>query len=460
MVDDDPIIRELYSTTLKSAGFFVSTTANTADAAKLLTERHYDGLLLDLFLYPNRSSLEDIEFFLGISPKTKIMILTANASIPTAVEAMRRGATGFFLKNQDLSKIIDGLQSLLIDTQPTSTKLESSNSYGIIGCSKAIHSVLSAIDKFKDVDSTVLITGESGTGKELVARALHTASHRSKEPFFAVNCGAIPENLLESELFGYRRGAFTDAKTDKKGIFELASSGTLLLDEIGELPLSLQVKLLRALQEKEVRPLGGDRAIPIDTRLIAATNRDLIEECEQGRFREDLFYRLSVLNLRIPPLRERPDDIPVLVEHFLGRFNAKFNRQVLLPKPDVMAHLKAYPWPGNIRELQNALERSVVLAQNQEIDLDTLFESNRESSHHADDNYLPLFSDTKYDKAHSSFEKKYLVGLLKSAQGNVCQASRVSGIHRPQLYRLIKRHSLDVENFKYEKTESSELRAN
>jgi DNA-binding NtrC family response regulator len=296
----------------------------------------------------------------------------------------------------------------------------------------------------------VLILGESGTGKELVARAIHESSSRSDKPFMAINCGAIPEQLLESELFGHRRGSFTDAKSDRKGIFEVCSDGTLLLDEIGDMPLPLQTKLLRVLQERQITPIGATSPMPIRTRVIAATHRDIASEAKMRRFREDLYYRLSVVVVRLPPLRERRDDIPILTEHFLDEFNRRFDRQIRPPNASTMMQLISYDWPGNVRELQNAIERAVVLSSGDELQLDHTFSPTDSPTDNIDGakklTETSELSSTLYtltlSEAKQQFERTYLRQLLQRSRGNISEAARISGRYRADIYRLMNRYNL------------------
>jgi DNA-binding NtrC family response regulator len=307
------------------------------------------------------------------APYSKVYLLASDSTIHAAVDAMKRGATGYFEKTRDLASLVSDLLALQQRSSDQSVIGDGDCCASLIGESKAILEVKDAIVRLKDVDSMVLLLGESGTGKEVIARAIHASSNRAKHRFDAVNCGAIPEALLESELFGHKRGAFTDAKADRKGIFELCSNGTLLLDEIGDMPLSLQMKLLRVLQEWEVTPVGCSTAIKVNTRVIAATHHDLKAEARSKQFREDLYYRLSIVVLHAPPLRERKEDIPLLSEHFLQLLQKRFSRGVQPLSHSVLSRMMAYDWPGNVRELQNALERAVVMSLNGQIHIKDVF---------------------------------------------------------------------------------------
>ncbi len=450
IVDDDEDLSALFVRVMESRGIEARAAHTAKSACEWISREPFDGVLLDVSLGDD-NGLNAMEFLIAEQPQCKIMVLTAHSSVATAVEAMRRGATGFFTKDKGCDKIVDELMQLLNLTTVSDKALSASSlgNHGMLGVSPAIRQVISSIDRMAAVDSTVLITGESGTGKELVARGLHSGSGRKEQPFAAVNCGAIPENLLESELFGHRRGSFTDAKFDRKGIFEMCADGTLLLDEIGDMPLPLQVKLLRVLQDREIRPVGGNEAIKVATRVIAATHRNLEEEARAGRFRWDLYYRLSVLHVDIPPLRGRRDDIPVLVEHFLKTFNERFDRKVQFPRPEIMARLQAYHWPGNVRELQNTLERGVVLSKDGELSIEDLFVGHGKTmpvrnEQVPDANATPM----SYHGAKEGFERQYVTQLLRYSNGNVSEAARISGQCRPQLYRILNRLGMNPDEFK------------
>lgn len=311
---------------------------------------------------------------------------------------------------------------------------------GLFGRSPAIRDLADQIQRLKTVDTTVLISGESGVGKELVARALHDLSPRRSAHFEAINCAAIPETLLESQLFGHVKGAFTDAKTDRKGLFVQADRGTLFLDELGELPVGLQGKLLRVLQEKEVLPLGATSTTKVDARIIAATNRDLIAEIERKSFRSDLYFRVSVVEIRVPPLRARREDVPFLVRHFVARMTERYDRRPVDLEPGVMERLVSYNWPGNVRELQNRVERAVVLSGGGSLDVEDFFPGEPRRGHARSG---PTFADEK-----ARFERQYLVELLEAARGNVSAAARMAGKFRTDLYRLCSRHQIDPAAFR------------
>lgn len=447
IVDDDEQVAQFYSRLFANQGFVVDLAKDLSALHSHLATNTYDAVLLDLEL-GREDGLEGLVSVLRESPSARVYILTAHGSVDRAVEAMRKGASGFFEKGSDPGQLLEELKGIA-DT--SECRVSDLAQMGLIGQSPALQAVLEKIDRIREVDSTVLLLGESGTGKEVIARAIHRTSRRSKFRFSAINCGAIPEALLESELFGHKRGAFTDAKADRKGIFELSSSGTLLLDEIGDMPLSLQTKLLRVLQEREITPVGSSETIKIDTRIIAATHRDIFNESESKRFREDLYYRLSIIVLRIPALRERIEDIPHLVEHFLGIYKQKFNRDIKMPTASEMARITAYQWPGNIRELQNSMERAVVLSHNGRLNLEDVFAPlagvtrpvNQVPEPVKDQQHLNLFLGYPLTDAKREFEKFYLEHHLTTCRGNVSDLAEKSGRYRADIYRLLNRYGIE-----------------
>ena len=451
LVDDDEMITRFFEAFLNAAGFLTHACQDLRALREVMTQYYFDAVVLDLQLGEEQGT-ECLPFILKVSPSTKVFILTSHGSIERAVECMRRGATGFFTKGTEPEKILAEVSAHLTPPVKGAMQLTSEHrkALGLVGESPAIHEMLTMIDKIRAVDSTVLILGESGTGKEVVARAIHQTSLRSAERFNAINCGAIPEQLLESELFGHRKGSFTDAKCDRKGIFEVCSSGTLLLDEIGDMPLALQTKLLRVLQERQVTPIGSTTPININTRLIAATHRDILDEAKSKRFREDLYYRLSVVVIRIPPLRHRIEDIPHLTHHFLAQFNQRFAKNVRAPSAAVLARMMAYDWPGNVRELQNAIERAVVLSTNDELDINDIFQhlSLRTALPAPEEGLNRSVFSMPLTEAKQCFEKTYLENLLQLSGGNISEAARISGRYRADIYRLMHRYGFDKGSFR------------
>lgn len=450
IVDDDISVCKCYESILDKAGFFVGSAQNLNGLYEALRSFSYDVILLDLQL-GEEEGLNGLPLILREQPFAKVYILTSNGTIARAVDCMNRGASGFFEKSSDLDRIVAEIKSA-VTAKPVNNLSEEAclSTVGLIGDSAAIQETIATIRKIRNVDSTVLILGESGTGKEVVARAIHKSSQRSGDRFEAINCGAIPETLLESELFGHKKGAFTDAKTDRKGIFEVCTNGTLLLDEIGDMPFSLQTKLLRVLQERQITPVGSNTAININTRVIAATHRDIQDECRSKRFREDLFYRLSVVVLHIPALRHRIEDVPKLTEHFLSQFNSRFNKDVRLPDNRLLARMMAYDWPGNVRELQNSIERAVVLSTDDTLTLENIFQHLDTSARRSNDKSLDVssaFALPLTDAKHY-FEKIYLENLLTTSSGNISEAARICGRYRADIYRLMDRYGFDQATFR------------
>lgn len=365
VVDDDSSLREFLTIMLEREGYQVTAAPDALTALKMLRSSSFDLILSDIKM-PGMSGVELLDVVTAEAPETIVVMMTAFSSTEDAVDAMKRGAYDYIVKpfdNDELRLVISNAlerKTLKQENVRLKKELHKLQSFsGLVGKSKAMLAVYDLIDKVADNRVSVLITGESGTGKEIVARAIHQQSSRKNNPFIAVNCGAIPENLLESELFGYEKGAFTGAERQKPGLMEEAEGGTLFLDEIGELPQLMQVKLLRVLQESEVRRVGGSRSVKLDFRLLTATNKNLTDEVAAGRFREDLFYRLNVIELHLPPLRDKKEDIPQLIKYFCARRNT----EDVIVAEDALRCLTAYHWPGNVRELENVVERCLVLGQ-------------------------------------------------------------------------------------------------
>lgn len=434
---------------LRSAGYAVDCVATIAEMLNAAAMADFSAIILDMHL-TDGNSLDFLNALLLENLSTKIIVLTAHGSVDLAVDALRRGASGFITKPTSAERLIQEL-SRLVPIAPSSCLASSLTECGIIGESMAMKKVYQILDRVKDVDSTVLIQGESGTGKELIARALHTLSPRRNERFEAINCAAIPETLLESELFGHTKGAFTDARQDRKGLFEVCSQGTLLLDEIGDMPLALQAKLLRVLQEREIMPLGSQRTIKIGTRIVAATNKNLVREVEAGRFRCDLYYRLSVVEVTLPSLRERSEDIPLLARYFFESFSKRFGKDLTPLPAEVLARMSVYPWPGNIRELQNTLERAVILATKDALSVDDIFPphlmSPTTAMRHARSESLRQDIGSLEDE-RALFEVHYLNALLTMTHGNISLAAKRAGKFRADLYRLLGKYQIDPANFR------------
>lgn len=441
IVDDDDSIRLLFIKKLEELGYKTFGASNSNEAMQLIERTSFSLILLDQQL-KSELGTDLLSTFLQKDPFTKIVFLTSHESIKLAIETMKLGASSFLVKSDPIDENIAHIMNLLDNEKAYKDDcfFPSSN---IIGRSEPIRSALSKALKVKNSNSTILLTGESGVGKEMFAKFIHQVSDRKNNPFIAINCAAISESLLEAELFGFRKGAFTDAKLDRKGFFETCSDGTLLLDEIGETSPCLQAKLLRVLQEREVTPVGSCHPIKVNTRVIAATNRDLQKEVHEKRFREDLYYRLAVIHIEIPTLRDRVDDIPLLVDSFLKQFNKRFNKSVHSPSNEVLSRLKAYPWPGNIRELYNAIERGVLLSENNELAVEDLLpqKSRSQSTPALDTAKLPF----DYSKAKDIFEKNYIENLLKNTNYNVTDAAKISNQYRTNIYRLIKKHNIAID---------------
>jgi two-component system response regulator GlrR len=444
LVDDDPDLLKLISLRLTSAGYRVRTadSGETALAALALAR---PGLVITDLKMPGIDGMQLFEAIHRQHPALPVIILTAHGTIPDAVSATQRGVFGFLTKPFDSQELLQKVAASL--KLSGNAPVESDTAAGewregILTRSPKMEDLLRQARLVAESDASVLIYGDSGTGKELLARAIHRASRRASRPFVAVNCGAIPGDLLESELFGHARGAFTGAVVAHKGLFQAADGGTLLLDEIGDMPLPLQVKLLRVLQEGEVRPVGATQAMPVDVRVISATHRDLEVQRAEGRFREDLYYRLNVVSLNLPPLSERREDIPLLSAHILRRLAERYRKPVPTLAPDAMALLVAAPWPGNVRQLLNLLEQAVALTPTTVIPGSLVANALKEDA----------AALVPFEEARKSFERDYLARLLKITGGNVTQAAQLAKRNRTEFYKLLQRHRLEPAQFKEAKT--------
>ncbi len=442
VVDDEENLRHMLSVVLKKQGYMVESAAHGGEALELLAAGGYDFILSDIMMpvMDGRALLGEISR-LGIGGT--VIMMSAYGDIETALECMQKGAYDYISKpfrNDEIVLVLKKAverERLKEENRRLKEELRLEGSCGgIISRSPAMLEVFSLIRRVCDYRTTVLISGESGTGKELVARALHYEGARRGGPFVAINCAAIPETLLESELFGHARGAFTDAISDKAGLFEQADGGTLFLDEIGEMPLSLQVKLLRVLQDEEVRRLGGGVTKRVDVRVVSATSRRLEDEVASGRFREDLFFRLNVFAISLPPLRERPEDIPLLAEHFLQRYCRRFVKGVESLSPGAMAAMSAYPWPGNVRELENVIERGVILCDLPELGVAQLPERVLASRSRGDE-LLMVGESLSIKQSGEALERALIRRALEKTGGNRTHAARLLEIsHRALLYKL------------------------
>ncbi|WP_454778800.1 two-component system response regulator GlrR [Klebsiella michiganensis] len=434
LVDDDPGLLKLLGMRLVSEGYSVLTAESGPEALRTLSRDKVDLVVSDLRM----DEMDGLQLFSEIQkvqPGMPVIILTAHGSIPDAVAATQQGVFSFLTKPVDKDALYKAIDDALEQSAPTTDERWRQ---AIVTRSPLMERLLEQAGMVAQSDVSVLINGQSGTGKEIVAQAIHNASPRRDKPFVAINCGALPEQLLESELFGHARGAFTGAVSNREGLFQAAEGGTLFLDEIGDMPVALQVKLLRVLQERKVRPLGSNRDIDIDVRIISATHRDLPKAMARGEFREDLFYRLNVVNLKIPPLAERTEDIPLLANHLLRQSADRHKPFVRSFSTDAMKRLMAAKWPGNVRQLVNVIEQCVALTSSPVIS-DALVEQALEGENTA----LPTFVE-----ARNQFELNYLRKLLQTTKGNVTHAARMAGRNRTEFYKLLSRHELDANDFK------------
>jgi two-component system response regulator GlrR len=445
VVDDDPNLLELLRIRLESGNYQVTTALKEEEALKAAQEQVFDLSIVDLKLAQG-DGITLMQALHLINPQMPVIILTAHGSIESAVEAMRKGAYSYLtkpfeaqdlffqmeraLENRRLSSEVNRLKNLLKE------KYDFDN---IVAKSGKMQRVLEMVARIAQTDSTVYIHGESGTGKELIAKAIHLASARKNKAFIALNCAALPETLLESELFGHEKGAFTGAIRSTKGLFTQAHEGSLFLDEIGDMSLSLQAKLLRVLQERQFYPVGSERSVEVDVRVVVATQKDLEEAVKQGGFREDLFYRIHVIPIPLPPLRERKEDIPPLVEHFLKKYNQQMKKEIEGLTPAAMQRLMLHDWPGNVRELENTIEYAVAMAQQNWIKEDLILQTR---TLQAPEPLKPL------KESKDAFEKTYLTNLLQISEGNVSRAAKLAGKYRADFYDLLKKHGLKTEKFK------------
>jgi two-component system response regulator AtoC len=451
IIDDEENMRHMLSSMLKKSGYRVYTASNGSEALNMVDRTLYDFILCDLKM-PGMSGMEFFEAARDKLWASTVIMMSAYGSIDTAVEAMKKGAYDFISKPFKLDEVLLALkkaeerESLKRENRwlkERIRKIQDDYHFGnMVAKSKGMEAVFRIAEKVAQYDTTVLICGASGTGKELIAQGIHFAGKRAKNPMVPVNCGGIPENLLESELFGYKRGAFTGADSDRKGLFEEADRGTIFLDEIGELPLSLQVKLLRVLQENEIRPVGDSKTKKIDVRVIAATSKNLEDETKNGTFREDLFFRLNVMPIQLPPLKDRPEDIPILSQHFINRFNISLEKNIKGITPAAMSILLKYHWPGNVRELGNVIERAVVLAEetilvpeNFPLDLGEIQEREKVED---------VFDGHSLKAAQKILEKRLIIKALEATNGNRTKAARILEISHPSLLSKIKTYNINL----------------
>jgi two-component system response regulator AtoC len=446
VIDDEPNLRHVLTAVLEKAGYTVSSAADGMEALSLTETKPFDVILCDLRM-PRMDGLAFLKHAATQGLDAAIIMMSAYGTIDTAVEAMKLGAADYISKpfkpDEILLKLgqIEERNRLRQENIRLRDAVQETFSFqNIVAKSESMREVFDTIQKVADYKTTVLITGESGTGKELIARAIHFNGARKHKQIVAVNCGGLPENLLESELFGHVKGAFTDAASDKKGIFQEASGGTFFLDEIAELPLSLQVKLLRVLQDEMVRPVGSTQSVKVDVRIIAATAQDLAETVKQGTFRDDLFYRINVLSIHVPPLRDRKEDIPLLANHFIEKFKKRLNKEIKGIRPEALKALMDYPWPGNVRELENVIERTMVLTERLEIHLDELPEEIRSSPAAARDHWP---ADSISLKANTmALEKSLIQRALLETNNNRTHAAKLLEISHPTLLSKMKTYGI------------------
>ncbi|ELY4481896.1 two-component system response regulator GlrR [Cronobacter turicensis] len=434
LVDDDPGLLKLLGLRLTSEGFTVETAESGHEGLRILGREKIDLVISDLRM----DEMDGMQLFAEIQklqPGMPVIILTAHGSIPDAVAATQQGVFSFLTKPVDKDALYKAIDDALAHAAPAGDEQWRET---IVTRSPAMLRLLEQAHMVAQSDVSVLINGQSGTGKEILAQAIHNASPRAKNAFIAINCGALPEQLLESELFGHARGAFTGAVSSREGLFQAAEGGTLFLDEIGDMPVPLQVKLLRVLQERKVRPLGSNRDIDINVRIISATHRDLPKAMARGEFREDLFYRLNVVNLKIPALQERAEDIPLLASHLLRQAADRHKPFVRSFSTDAMKRLMAASWPGNVRQLVNVIEQCVALTS-----APVISEALVEQALEGENTVLPTFVE-----ARNQFELNYLRKLLQITKGNVTHAARMAGRNRTEFYKLLARHELEANDFK------------
>lgn len=450
IVDDEKIIRESLAFVLRNENYEVDEAEDGLTAFQLLKKNFYDLIITDLEM-PNMKGIDLLEKIKQLNIQIPVIIITAFGSLNTAISALRNGASDYILKPIEFDEITFRVKQLflkkdlIVDNKILRNQINSHfNLDNMIGESEAMREVFSLIKRVSNSNTTVLITGETGTGKELAARSIHQNSERREKPFIPVNCGAIPENLYESEFFGYKKGAFTGAVSDHDGLFKSADKGTLFLDEIADLPEHVQVKLLRVLQEKEIKPLGSDKFLKVDVRIIAATNKDLKKEVEEKRFRDDLYYRINIIEIKMPKLSERKEDIPLLVDFFIKKYNKELKKHIKGIDNKAMQAFMNYNWEGNLRELENMIERLILLNENNEIITIKDFPSYMKEKTGVHEDY-----DDELSKALESYEKQHIINILKKTKGNRSESAKLLKIDVSTLYRKMLRYNIN--DFEYEK---------
>ncbi len=450
VIDDEENMRHVLTVLLGRCGYLVDTAADGYQGLNLAESGQYDFILCDLKM-PGMGGMDFLKSVKEKPISAVIIMMSAYGTIDTAIEAMKSGAYDYISKPFKTDEVYltlkkaeerESLRKENLRLKEQIRKVADNYRFGnMVAESQAMKSVFALAEKAAQYNATVLITGESGTGKELIAKGIHFSGEKAAMPFVPVNCGGIPENLLESEFFGYKKGAFTGADRNRKGLFEEADNGTIFLDEIGEMPLSLQIKFLRVLQESEIRPVGDSKTKKIHVRVIAATSKNLESEIREGRFRQDLFYRLNVLPIHLPPLRERIEDIPLLTQHFIDKFNKIFQKEIKGIAPDALSVLLKAKWPGNVRELENAIERAMILAEEQILSKENLPPGILESD---PENTDEIFEGYSLKTAQKILEKKMIVKALTATRGNRTHAGRLLEISHPSLLQKIKAYKISV----------------
>ena len=447
IIDDEKSLLEVLSMVFKKEGYEVKAAASGAEALEILNSNSVDLVITDIRM-PHISGMEILQYVKGNMPEVPVIVITAYGSIQQAVEALKAGALDYIVKPFDVEElkilVARGLERKHLEQENLLLKKDLKEKFrfeDMIGKSRLMQEIYVLIEKVASTDSTVLITGESGTGKEMAARAIHNLSRRRDKPFVTINCAALPESLLESELFGHTKGSFTGAVSDKKGMFEVAHKGTLFLDEIGEMSPWTQVKLLRALQERKIRRVGGTEEIPIDVRVIAATNQDLKKRIEEGKFREDLYYRLNVISFEMPPLRKRVEDIPLLVQHFLQKYCQQMGKKMKRVAPEVMGIFEVYTWPGNIRELENVIER-IVAIEDRETITSACLPPEMVGMARKDEIRVELEPNFNLNDYLDSIAKRYILKALDMSGGRLKKAAPLLGVSYRTLRYLVDKYGL------------------
>jgi DNA-binding NtrC family response regulator len=442
VIDDEPAMTEWLKILLEHAGYDVRTALLGSRGEEQFRAWHPDAVITDMLL-PDVDGIGLVRTFKELDAETEVIVITGQGNIPRSVEAVKAGAFDFLEKPVDAERLLDKLEkaikqkTLVDENEQLKQKLQERYKFqNVVGKGKKMQELFELIESVAASEANIFILGENGTGKELIANAIHFNSKRAKGPFIKINCAAIPKVLIESELFGYKRGAFTGAANDKEGLFEMAEGGSLLLDEVGEMPAYLQTKLLRVLQEREYRPIGSERIVHVDFRLICSTNVDVDGALRDGRLREDLYFRINTITLRVPPLRERSEDIPLLCDAFIEKFRQRYQKNVKTLAPAVYHLLIRNRWPGNVRELENAIERAVLVAKGSEITAADLPDSFREEAAPAAEFVVPL------NRTLAEIEKMAIVQTLQRTNWNKQEAAQILGLYRPTLYSKMKKHEI------------------